>query len=114
MAAAVLTGLHTKRCSDCQDDDEDDQGDEAGMQSAVALIGDGKHDKNKDEGANELEWEMGDRISLMPRFRKGGGRLSLHRKSNWLTTCRRAKPEESTTVRYGLTSGRREKHELTG
>jgi hypothetical protein len=38
------------------------------MQPAVALIGDGKHDKNKDKGANELEWEMGDRISLMPRF----------------------------------------------
>jgi hypothetical protein len=37
------------------------------MQPAVALIGDGKNDKNKDEGANELEWEMGVRISLMPR-----------------------------------------------
>ncbi len=30
------------------------------MQSAVALIGDGKHDKNKDEGANELEWDQFD------------------------------------------------------
>ena len=38
------------------------------MQPAVALVGDGKHDKNKDEGANELEWEMGHRISLLPRF----------------------------------------------
>jgi hypothetical protein len=37
------------------------------MQPAIALIADGKHDKNKDEGANELEWEMGDRISSMPR-----------------------------------------------
>ena len=37
------------------------------MQPAVALIGNGKHDKNKDEGANELEWEIGDRISPMPR-----------------------------------------------
>ena len=37
------------------------------MQPAVALIGDGKHDKNKDEGANELEWEMGGRINSMPR-----------------------------------------------
>jgi hypothetical protein len=27
------------------------------MQPAVAPIGDGKHDKNEDEGANELEWE---------------------------------------------------------
>jgi hypothetical protein len=78
------------------------------MQPAVALIGDGKHDKNKDEGANKLEWEMGDRVSAEIWFGKGGGRFSLHRKSNWLTTRRRAKPEEPTTVRYGLTSGRQE------
>lgn len=38
------------------------------MQPAVALIRDGKHDKNKDEGANKLEWEIGDRVSLMSRF----------------------------------------------
>jgi hypothetical protein len=37
------------------------------MQPAVAFIGDGKNDKNKDEGANELEWKMTDRISSMPR-----------------------------------------------
>ena len=28
------------------------------MQPAVAPIGDGKHDKDEDESANELEWEM--------------------------------------------------------
>ncbi len=28
------------------------------MQPAVALIGDGKHDKNEDESANKLEWEI--------------------------------------------------------
>ncbi len=57
---AALTGLHPKRCPNSQDDDEDDQGDEAGMQPAVAPIGDGKHDKNENEGANELEWGIGD------------------------------------------------------
>jgi len=30
------------------------------MQPAVAPIGDGKHDKNENEGANELEWGIGD------------------------------------------------------
>jgi hypothetical protein len=86
------------------------------MQPAVALIGDGKHDKNKDKGANELEWEMGDRNQFDAEiwFGKGGARFLLHRKSNWLTTRRRAKPEESTTVRYGLTGGGQEKQELTG
>jgi len=37
------------------------------MQPVVALIGDGKHDKNKDESANELEWEMAVGFSSMPR-----------------------------------------------
>ena len=50
------------------------------MQPAVALIGDGKHDKNKDEGANKLEWEMG-LVQCRDLVWKGGG-LSLHRKSN--------------------------------
>lgn len=40
------------------------------MQPAVTFIGDGKHDKNKDEGANELEWGMGDRISTEILFGK--------------------------------------------
>ena len=75
------------------------------MQPAVAFIDGSKHDKNKDKGANELEWDIGDWISSMPRsgFGNGGGRPSLHRKSNWMTTCRQAKPEESTVVRYRLT-----------
>ena len=30
------------------------------MQPAVAPVADGKHDKNKDKGANELKWDMGD------------------------------------------------------
>jgi hypothetical protein len=54
VVAAGLTGLHPKCCSNSQDGDEDDQGDEADMQPAVALIGDGKYDKNEDECANEL------------------------------------------------------------
>jgi hypothetical protein len=57
------------------------------MQYAVALIGDGKHDKNKDEGANELEWEMGD--SSMPRFGLEQAEADSHfTESNWLTACR--------------------------
>jgi hypothetical protein len=37
------------------------------VQPAIALIGDGKHDKNQDEGANELEREVGDKTGSMPR-----------------------------------------------
>jgi hypothetical protein len=48
------------------------------MQPAVALIGDGKHDKNKDEGANKLEWEIGGRVSLMPRFGLEKAEASSH------------------------------------
>jgi hypothetical protein len=52
------------------------------MQPAVALIGDGKHDKNKDEGANELEWGMGDIIRSMPRS-------SLERRRQALTSSKK-------------------------
>jgi hypothetical protein len=68
VGASVRTSLHPESCSDPYDDDEDGQGDEAGMQPAVAPIGDGKHDKNEDEGSNELEWEM--RYGIRSRRRR--------------------------------------------
>lgn len=60
------------------------------MQPAVAPIGDGKHDENEDEGANELERKMECGIRSMPRSTLEKTETSLHRKSNLLTTCRRA------------------------
>ena len=57
------------------------------MQPAVALIGDGKHDKDEDESANELEWEM------RYGFIQDEGGHSHHRKNNWLMTRRRANPK---------------------
>ena len=48
------------------------------MQPAVALIGDGKHDEDKDEGANELEWVMGYRMNLMPRSSLDKAEASSH------------------------------------
>ena len=65
------------------------------MQPAVALIGDGKHDKDEDESANELEWEM------RYGFIQDEGGHSHHRKNNWLMTRRRANPKEFTNFRYG-------------
>ena len=109
--ASGRTGLHSKSCPDPKDDDEDDQGDEAGMQPAVAPVGDGKHDKNEDEGANKLEREMGicDSFNVEVHFGQDGYGLSLHRKSNWLMTRRRASPKIFTTVRYRQ---EREKHKM--
>ena len=60
------------------------------MQPAVAPIRDGKHDKNEDEGANELEWGMECGIRSMPRSALEKIETSLRQKSNLLKTCRRA------------------------
>jgi hypothetical protein len=48
------TSLHPESRSDAENDHEDGQGNETGMQPAVALIGDSKHNKQKDESADEL------------------------------------------------------------
>ena len=56
------------------------------MQPAVALIADGKHDKDEDECPNELSGKcMG--------FVQDEGGHSHHRKNNWLMTRRRANPK---------------------
>jgi hypothetical protein len=71
VGASGHTSLHSESCPDPQDDHKDDQGDETGMQPAVAPIANGKHDKNEDEGANELEREMRYEIfSLRTRRRR--------------------------------------------
>jgi hypothetical protein len=41
------------------------------VQPAVAPIGDGKHSKNENEGANELEWGIGDGLVRLRSVRDG-------------------------------------------
>ena len=49
------------------------KGTRLGCNPLLRLIDGGKHDKNQDEGANELEWVIGDRISSMPNSSFGNG-----------------------------------------
>jgi hypothetical protein len=60
------------------------------MQPAVALIRDGKHDKNKDEGANELECVISSMRSSLEKMEAGShfiekaiGRRHVGELSRW-------------------------------